>query len=100
LDLSAAAQAALVAQAAEARLQERTEAIVKAVGDEATQLNTLLAATETLDDTQFKSVIGAMALSRDIEAKSEKFNEKGVSTKADEAPKQAHFKDYIKTDKE
>ncbi len=98
LNASEAAQEQMKKTAAEKQLKDRTEAIVNAVGTDKSEA--LLAATKDLDDTQFQAIVGALVLSQDQEAKSAKFTPKGVDTKADEAPKQAHFKDYIKKDKE
>lgn len=80
---SEAVQVDLVAQAATKRLEARTEAIKAAVGD--SQLESLLAATDKMDDAQFEVIVGAMAKSFETEAKSAMFQEKGVSAAA-EAP--------------
>ena len=80
LNASEAAKAALVAEAATKRLATRKEAIVAAVGTD--KAETLMAATETLDDAQFNAVVGAMAASFEAEAKSKMFTEAGVSAEA------------------
>jgi hypothetical protein len=80
----AAAEAAkldLATQAATKRLAARTEAITKAVGT--SQLPSLLAATETMEDAQFDVVVGAFAKSFETEAKSAMFQETGASAAAE-----------------
>lgn len=72
--------AATQAEAATKRLATRKEAIVAAVGTD--KAESLLSATETLDDTQFNAIVGAMAASFEAEAKSKMFTEAGVSAEA------------------
>lgn len=74
-------KASLVAEAAAKRLASRTEAITMAVGT--AKAASLLAATSSLDDTQFNAIVSAMATSFDAEAKSPLFQEKGVAATAD-----------------
>ena len=77
LEQATAQLAALTAETAAKRLQARKEAIEAAVGT--VKAPALMAATESLDDTQFNAVIGAMAASFDAEAKSTMFTEAGVA---------------------
>lgn len=75
------AKAALVADAKAVRLAARKEAIVASVGTD--KAESLLSATDALDDAAFKAVIGAMATTFDKEAKSPLFSEVGVSDKSE-----------------
>lgn len=80
LEASEATKAALVAEATAKRLATRKEAIVAAVGT--SKADSLMAATESLDDTQFNAIVGAMAASFEAEAKSKMFTEAGVAAEA------------------
>lgn len=71
----------LATKAAEARLVARKEKIVAAVGT--SQADALMAAVGGLEDAQFNAVVSAMATSREAEAKTEAFQEVGVSGNAD-----------------
>lgn len=77
LNASEAAKTLLAEQAAKARLEARTAAITEAVGT--SQLESLLAATDSMDDAQFNIIVGAMAKSFENEAKSAMFQEAGLS---------------------
>lgn len=81
LQASEDAKVALVAQAAAARLEARSKAVVDAIGTE--KAPALLAATEQLGDEQFNAIVGAMAQSFEKEAQSPLFKEVGVSASAD-----------------
>ncbi len=97
LEAAEAAKADLAAKAAEKRLQERTEAIAKAVGND--KVDALLAATDGMADEQFNTIVSAMAASFDAEAKTELFTEQGASAQVDPAnveAKPTHFNTFIK----
>ena len=80
LAASEAVKADLVTKAATARLEARTKAITESVGT--SQLTVLLAATDAMADEQFNTIVGAMAKSFAVEAKSEMFTEKGVAAES------------------
>lgn len=75
------AKAALVAEAAEKRLAARKQTIVAAIGT--AKADALLEATEGLDDKAFSAVVGAMAVSLEVEANSESFKEVGTAAPED-----------------
>jgi len=75
------AKATLVAQAAAARLEARSKAIVDAVGTD--KAPALLAATDSLDDEQFNAIVNAMAQSFEKEAATALFKEVGVAASGD-----------------
>ncbi len=77
LAVSESAQKNLADQATAKRLEARTKAITEAVGT--SNLNGLLAATDTMDDAAFDTIVGAMAKSFENESKSAMFQEKGAS---------------------
>lgn len=76
-------EAALVADAAQKRMDARKQTIVASVGT--ARADALLAATDSLDDVSFNAVVSAMAGSFDAEAKSEAFKEVGVNAPEDKA---------------
>lgn len=78
--LTAEKEAMLAVQAA-AKLAARQEQIVAAIGTE--KAAGLMAATEGLEDAQFKAVISALAGSVDAEANTSLFTEVGVTAEAD-----------------
>lgn len=95
LNVTEAAKAELAAQAEAKRLEERTAAIVKAVGTD--KAEGVLAALVDVPDEQFNTIVSAMAASVDKEAKSPMFTEKGAAAEApvtEKAP--THFNQFIK----
>ena len=80
LNASEAATALLATQAAEKRLKERTEAITHAVGT--AKVASMLAATDSLDDVQFNTIVSAMATNLDKEAEGKMFSSQGVAAEA------------------
>lgn len=91
-------KASLLAKAAEVKAQARKEKVEATLGT--AKAEGVLAATASLNDEAFEAVVSAFAASYDAEANSKAFKEVGMSAKEGEAPKQAHFKDYIKTNKD
>lgn len=77
------AKAALVADAAQKRMDARKEKVVASVGT--ARADALLAATESLDDSAFEAVVSAMAGSFEAEAKTDAFKEVGVTAPEDKA---------------
>lgn len=80
-DASEEAKKTLATTLADKRMAARTAAITEAIGT--SQLTTVLAATDTMSDEQFNTIVGAMAKSFEAEAKSAMFQEKGVAASAD-----------------
>lgn len=72
----------MVAEAAAKKLQERKAKVEMAIGEN-DKASKLLAATENMTDEQFEAVVSALAGSMEAEAKSEMFQEVGVSASAD-----------------
>lgn len=100
------AQAALAAVAAEkdaievaakaAQAAARLAQVEAAIGTE--KAAAFMTATQGLDDTQFASVVSALAGSVEAEAKTELFVEQGVTAEVDAAvleEKPTHFKQYL-----
>lgn len=94
LNASESAQKELATQAAAKRLEARTAAITAAVGTG--KVEALLAATDSMADEQFNTIVSAMAASFDAEAQTPLFKEQGaaVETVVDEKP--THFNQFIK----
>jgi hypothetical protein len=76
-----AEKAEMIAQAAAAKAASRKEKVVAAIGTE--KADSLLLATEGLDDAAFEAVVSALVGSVEVEAKSNLFKEVGVAAQAD-----------------
>jgi hypothetical protein len=79
LAAAAVAQAALVTEAADKRLAARKEVVVMALGT--AKADAFLMATNALDDASFEAIVGSMAMSFEVESKTEGFQEIGVAGK-------------------
>lgn len=83
-----------LAQAVADKAQARREKVEAALGTD--KADEVLAATQSLDDASFESIVTAFALSFDKEAKSPAFQEKGLTAQTEVDVKPTHFKKYIK----
>lgn len=87
-------KAAMESEAAQKRMDARKQKISATIGD--SKVESLMAATESLDDVAFDAVVAAMAMSTDVEAKSEMFVEKGVTAEVDASKVETDDKDVLR----
>jgi len=87
-------KADVLAKAMADKAQARRERVEATLGSAKSE--EVLAATANLDDASFEAIVGAFANSFEAEAKSEVFQEKGLTAATEVDVKPTHFKQFIK----